>query len=54
MSYVEKPVDGSAPFYPMGEEPQGIIMYTPDGYMSAQLMHPGRSQVHVRRLVSRQ
>ena len=25
----------------MGEEPQGVIMYTPDGYMSAQLMHPG-------------
>lgn len=42
VSYVERPVDGSAPFYPMGEEPQGIIMYTPDGYMSAQLMHPGR------------
>ena len=42
VSYVEKPIDGSAPFYPMGEEPQGIIMYTPDGYMSAQLMHPGR------------
>ena len=30
VSYVEKPTDGSAPFYPMGEEPQGIIMYTPD------------------------
>jgi hypothetical protein len=28
VSYVEKPVDGSASFYPMGEEPQGIIMYT--------------------------
>jgi hypothetical protein len=42
VSYVERPVDGSAPFYPMGEQPQGIIMYTPDGYMSAQLMHPGR------------
>jgi hypothetical protein len=41
-SYVEKPVDGSAPFYPMGEKPEGIIMYTPDGYMSAQIMHPGR------------
>jgi hypothetical protein len=41
-SYVEKPVDGSAPFYPMGEKPQGIIMYTSDGYMSAQLMRPGR------------
>src|SRR3974377_2594750 len=42
VSYVERPVDGSAPFYPMGEGPQGIIMYTPDGYMSAQLMHPER------------
>ena len=42
ISYVEKPVDGSAPFYPMGEKPEGIIMYTPDGYMSAQIMHPGR------------
>ena len=42
VSYVEKPIDGSAPFYPMGEEPLGIIMYTPDGYMSAQLMRPGR------------
>ena len=42
VSYVERPVDGSEPFYPMGKEPQGIIMYTPDGYMSAQLMHPGR------------
>ncbi len=41
-SYVEKPVDESEPFYPMGETPQGIIMYTPDGYMSAQLMRPGR------------
>lgn len=42
VSYVEKPVDGSAPFYPMGEAPQGLILYTPDGYMSAQLMRPGR------------
>jgi hypothetical protein len=43
VSYIEKPVDGSAPFYPMSEKPMGIIMYTPDGYMSAQLMHPGRN-----------
>lgn len=42
VSYVEKPVDGSAPFYPMSEKPSGIIMYTPDGFMSAQLMHPDR------------
>ncbi len=42
VSYVEHPVDGSAPFSPLGDEPQGIIMYTPDGYMSAQLMRRGR------------
>ena len=27
---------------PMGEGVQGLIIYTPDGYMSAQLMEPGR------------
>jgi hypothetical protein len=42
VSYVEKPVDGSAPFYPFSENPRGIIMYTPDGFMSAQLCHPER------------
>ncbi len=29
------------PFEPLGPEPRGIIMYTPDGYMSAQLRHEG-------------
>jgi hypothetical protein len=42
VSYVEKPVDGSAPFYPLSERPLGIIMYTPDGYMSAQLSKADR------------
>ena len=42
VSYVETSVDGSAKRYPLGEKPEGIIMYTPDGYMSAQLMRPGR------------
>src|SRR5689334_4736495 len=37
VSYVEKPVDGSAPIYPFGENAQGIILYTHDGFMSAQL-----------------
>ena len=36
-SYEERPVDGSASFYPLGTTPKGIIMYTPDGFMSAQL-----------------
>ena len=43
VSYEERPVDGSPSFYPMSEQPVGIIMYTPDGYMSAQLMKPGRT-----------
>lgn len=42
VSYVERPVDGGPDRYPMGEQPRGIIMYTPDGYMSAQLMAPDR------------
>jgi Lipocalin-like domain len=37
VSYVEKQVDGSAPTCPFGEDAQGIIMYTHDGFMSAQL-----------------
>jgi hypothetical protein len=44
VSYTEHPTDGSEPFHPLGESPQGIIMYTPDGYMSAQLSLPDRSQ----------
>lgn len=42
VSYREIPVDGSEPFEPLGREPRGIIMYTPDGYMSAQLAKPDR------------
>jgi|SRR6516164_1897599 len=42
ISYEERPVDGSPSFYPMSEKPMGIIMYTPDGFMSAQLMKPDR------------
>ena len=42
VSYEEKPVDGSPTNYPMSEKPQGIIMYTPDGYMSAKLSTPDR------------
>src|SRR6516164_8339102 len=42
VSYEERPVDGSPSFYPMSEKLMGIIMYTPDGYMSAQLSKPDR------------
>jgi hypothetical protein len=43
VSYVAHPVDGSAPFFPLGDSPSGIILYTPDGFMSAQLMSNGRA-----------
>ncbi len=42
VSYIEFPVDGSAPSYPLGENAKGLIIYTPDGYMSAQLMGENR------------
>jgi len=42
VSYEERPVDGSPSFFPMGTSPKGIIMYTPDGFMSAQLSQPNR------------
>lgn len=29
-------------YYPLGKDATGVIMYTPDGYMSAQLMASGR------------
>ena len=27
VSYVAEPMDGSEPFYPLGEKPNGIILY---------------------------
>ena len=42
VSYEERPVDGSPSFYPMGTSPKDIIMYTSDGFMSAQLSKPDR------------
>ena len=42
---VEEPVDGSPPRHPMGPKPVGLILYTPDGYMSAQIMHRERATI---------
>jgi lipocalin-like protein len=42
VSYVEKDVKTGEEHHPMGTKPEGIIMYTPDGYMSAQLCTPDR------------
>src|ERR1700680_706720 len=42
VSCVETDVKTGEAFLPMGEHPQGFILYTPDGYMSAQLSAPDR------------
>jgi len=42
---IEVPVDGGEITYPMGREPKGVIMYNPDGYMSAQIMNPDTSKI---------
>ncbi|HTF49657.1 MAG TPA: lipocalin-like domain-containing protein [Pseudonocardia sp.] len=38
VSIVHSPLDGSESVQVMGDQPAGIIMYTSDGYVSAQLM----------------
>ncbi len=42
VSWVEKPVDGSSERLPLGENPKGVLIYHPDGYVSAQLMRRDR------------
>lgn len=42
LSYQKIPVDRSDPSEPLGNEPRGLIFYTPDRYMSAQLSKPDR------------
>ncbi len=34
--------DGCEDSFPFGPEPEGFLIYTPDGFVSAQLMKPGR------------
>jgi hypothetical protein len=41
VSYHVTDIDGNVTF-PMGEDATGFIMYHPEGYMSAQMMSPGR------------
>jgi Lipocalin-like domain len=35
--------EGHEDSFPFGTEPEGFLIYTPDGFVSAQLMRPGRS-----------
>jgi Lipocalin-like domain len=42
VSYLAQDDRGGPAIYPLGPDAVGLIMYTPDGYMSAQLMRRGR------------
>lgn len=37
LSYIEISVDGSESLFPLGKQPNGILIYANDGYMSAQI-----------------
>jgi hypothetical protein len=41
-AYVETEIDSGSVHHPLGESPLGFIMYTADGYMSAQLQRRDR------------
>ena len=41
VGYSETAADGGETDRPLGNNPLGTILYTPDGYMSAQLAGPG-------------
>ena len=41
-SCVERDIETGIENHPFGERPLGLILYTPDGYMSAQLQRPER------------
>lgn len=43
---IEVPVNGGEISHPMGENPKGLIMYSADGYMSAQIMDTRRKNFH--------
>ena len=38
LSYIEVPISGSDSTFPLGKSPKGFLLFTPDGYMSVQIM----------------
>ena len=37
LSYIEVPVGGEEYLFPLGKNPKGILIFSPDGYMSVQI-----------------
>jgi hypothetical protein len=46
VSYEARNADGRRVIYPLGEDAKGYILYTPDGFMSAQIMQLDRPPFH--------
>jgi len=45
VNYIDEQPNGQDT-HPFGPQPQGLLIYTADGFFSAQLMKPGRSVFH--------
>jgi lipocalin-like protein len=41
-SFIERDIETGVENHPFGKHPLGLILYTPDGYVSAQLQRPER------------
>lgn len=42
LSYIELPISGTDSLFPLGKNPYGLLIYAPDGFMSAQIANTGR------------
>ncbi len=42
LSYIEVPIGGDDSLFPMGKNPYGLLMYSPDGFMSVQISREER------------
>jgi hypothetical protein len=45
--YLSVPPSSNTPFHPMTKNVQGMILYTADGYMSAQMQIPGQTRFDI-------
>jgi len=45
VNLIEVSLDGGTITHPMGKDAKGLIIYNPDGYMSAQIMNPDRKKI---------
>ncbi|QBQ41322.1 lipocalin-like domain-containing protein [Sphingobacterium psychroaquaticum] len=42
LSYIEVPINGTDSLFPLGKNPNGLLIYAPDSFMSVQIAKEGR------------